>query len=325
MGERISVLFWKQPQPEGKAKQSAPADIFLLTARFILFALACMFFASAISKQVKAGNDNAIKTTTQTGMRMLPIPKAELIHTELVETDFAPLYSASSPPPPPPPSLPPPLHMPAWVEESLKPARPLDPNRSRAALNSAHPWAYLVRDARPGTVLVGGKPLAGELSYLNGAVILLLHVCGCQPSIYGVILNAPTNSTMGTAFCANAAARYPAFVNSTIRDGGPFERHWTVLSRMASDGAREVEPGLYAGGSLAELQQRVWQGKETLDAVAFYRGYVAWHLDDLREQIGHGHWQVVKASPKLLFQPPQAQPSQAGREAFHQSLLAALT
>ena len=59
-------------------------------------------------------------------------------------------------------------------------------------------------------------------------VVLLLSVCHCQPSIYGVVLNQMTDRTMSSAFCPASAARYPAFVNSTIRSGGPNLPHWTV-------------------------------------------------------------------------------------------------
>ena len=63
-------------------------------------------------------------------------------------------------------------------------------------------YAYEVLDARPGTLLIGGEGAFGEgENYYNGAVVLLVKVCGCNPSIFGVILNRPAAHTMAEEFC----------------------------------------------------------------------------------------------------------------------------
>ena len=63
-------------------------------------------------------------------------------------------------------------------------------------------YAYEVLDARPGTLLIGDEGAFGEgENYYNGAVVLLVKVCGCHPSIFGVILNRLATHTMAEEFC----------------------------------------------------------------------------------------------------------------------------
>jgi len=228
---------------------------------------------------------------------MHAIPKSELIHTEISFTATDEPLSPPLPPTSPPPRAPPPW----WVVEAQLPPRPVNP---RAAHNATD--TFLVKDARPGTVLFAGKGFGGAHSFLNGAAILLLSVCHCQPSIYGVVLNTMTHDTMASAFCPSAAARYASFLNATTRYGGPNAPHWTVLSRSASPGARLVVPGLFAGGSLLDLNRQVARGGLDAGSVAFYSGYVAWRLADLNKQIENGQWLVAKAPASMLLKPPMA-------------------
>jgi hypothetical protein len=117
-----------------------------------------------------------------------------------------------------------------------------------------------VLDARPGTLLIGDEGAFGEgENYYNGAVVLLVKVCGCNPSIFGVILNRLATHTMAEEFCprrsllghiaspklhltltpsptpiltltVRSAAHYPAFTNNTVHLGGPVGPYWSVLS-----------------------------------------------------------------------------------------------
>ena len=82
-----------------------------------------------------------------------------------------------------------------------------DVSRSKLSLTTlsvadAGLYAYEVRDARPGTLLIGNEGAFGEgENYFNGAVVLLVKVCGCNPSIFGVILNRLATHTMAEEFC----------------------------------------------------------------------------------------------------------------------------
>ena len=82
-----------------------------------------------------------------------------------------------------------------------------DASRSKLSLTTlsgadAGLYAYEVLDARPGTLLIGDEGAFGEgENYYNGAVVLLVKVCGCNPSIFGVILNRLATHTMAEEFC----------------------------------------------------------------------------------------------------------------------------
>jgi len=294
----IRALFW-QAHAEEENLKAKPSRVWQHVA-FILWILVPMVMFRTILVLVVRENSN----------QMHPVPRSELFHTELTDEDFVSVdvamrITSSSPPPPPfaPPPTTPSREMPFWLRESLLPPRPLKSGVNTNDTNPAHEWAYLVRDARPGTVLIGDHdfPVAPNVSMRN-PVILLLRVCSCQPTIFGVVLNAGTDLSMSDAFCPPSAARYPAFLNNSIRSGGASGSHWTLLSRISSSGSSEVLPGLHAGGSLLELQRAAARGDvAAIDDVAFFHGFAAWPLSQLDAEIGKGLWTVARASAAVLF------------------------
>jgi len=140
-----------------------------------------------------------------------------------------------------------------------------------------------------------------DRSYYDGAAILLLKVCGCHPSIFGVILSSPSDETMGSAFCPASKARYPSFANSSIRLGGPVGPHWTLLHGRDDVGAMQVSTGVYIGGSLSQYQRLVLQGTAAPSDVNFYSGYSAWPIERLQREVAAGDWTVLKPSAPLLL------------------------
>jgi len=186
------------------------------------------------------------------------------------------------------------------VIESMAPPRAI--NASHAKPDGAPGrWAYAVRDVRPGTVLLSNKAFGPDRSYYDGAAILLLKVCGCHPSIFGVILSSPSDETMGSAFCPASKARYPSFANSSIRLGGPVGPHWTLLHGRDDVGAMQVSTGVYIGGSLSQYQRLVLQGTAAPSDVNFYSGYSAWPIERLQREVAAGDWTVLKPSAPLLL------------------------
>jgi len=164
-------------------------------------------------------------------------------------------------------------------------------------------YAYEVLDARPGTLLIGGEGAFGEgENYYNGAVVLLVKVCGCNPSIFGVILNRPAAHTMAEEFCPRSAAHYSAFANNTVHLGGPVGPYWSVLSPQPTVGGFEVAPGMgmHVVGSLAQAHAAVQRGELRATDVNFFSGYAAWPIERLKEEVADGKWKVARASKALL-------------------------
>jgi len=201
-----------------------------------------------------------------------------------------------SPTPSPPPSRPKP-----WLVEMKRAPRPLN-GTSPIPDGTRGRWAYGVQDIRPGTVLLANKPFGTSKSYFEGAAILLLKVCGCHPSIFGVILSAPTTQRMEDHFCPTAKRNYPAFLNSSVRLGGPVGPHWTLLHTLPEAHAEQLSDGLFMGGSLAEAQRVVSAGRASPADMLFYSGYAAWPIERLEAEVRDGQWSVVKASSTLLFE-----------------------
>ena len=172
-----------------------------------------------------------------------------------------------------------------------------------AAAAAAGVYAYEVLDARPGTVLIGGDgAFSEETNYYNGAVVLLLKVCGCRPSIFGVILNRETAHTMADEFCPRSAAAYPALANNTVHLGGPVGPYWNVLSPRPTAGGFEIAPGMgmHVVGSLAQAHAAVQRGEMHSSDINFFSGYAAWPIERLNQEIADGKWKVARASKALL-------------------------
>eukprot|EP00310_Coccolithus_braarudii_P015509 CAMPEP_0183341582 /NCGR_PEP_ID=MMETSP0164_2-20130417/7813_1 /TAXON_ID=221442 /ORGANISM="Coccolithus pelagicus ssp braarudi, Strain PLY182g" /LENGTH=338 /DNA_ID=CAMNT_0025511945 /DNA_START=39 /DNA_END=1055 /DNA_ORIENTATION=- len=321
----IKVLLWQGPSSTDDLKKPSPhaaafsSSTSALLKRLVTVSLVLLGSAFAASTLFVLHERELEK---QPRLEMHSVPMSELIHTADLNYDLSlvvasktqpsphgtPPPSRSSPPPPSPlppgsPASPPPSPRPPyWVIDSLLPPRPVN---AGARYNDTTD-AYLVQDARPGTILIGGKGLAAPYKFLEGATVLLLAVCHHQPSIFGVVLNHMMNESMDGAFCPSSRAKYPNFVNSTVRYGGPNAPHWTVLARASSPGAHAVVPGLFAGGSLLDLNRQVARGQTVRDSVAFYSGYVAWQLADLKKQIENGDWLVAQAPASLLLKTPSA-------------------
>ena len=234
-------------------------------------------------------------------------------------TQPAPSASSSpSPPAPPPPGSPstpppsprspsPPLPPPWWVTDAaLAPVAKhlIGAAALASSLTSSGSWAVEVTDPRPGTLLVSrAAPAAGQ-EYFKDALILLVKVCHCSPSIFGVLLSAPAPSpavTVGHTMLPTVRAHLPAFVNHTLHMGGPAGPHMTVLHTASHvSGASQIQPGVYSGGCPNDAQHRVTAAEVSADDFTFYSGYAAWPIARLKEEVRQGKWGVVKASSDFL-------------------------
>lgn len=182
---------------------------------------------------------------------------------------------------------------------------PPRPKRVDRAWNASED-VYEVLDPRPGTLLVprgvvatsssnssSAAPALGRWPFA-GAAILLVKVCHCTPSIFGLVLGPPSNSTLSEHMCPSARARLAAFASQHVHIGGPVGPHMAPVHHLDKlPGAIQVLPGLGVGGCLLEAQRRVEANKSLAADVAFYSGYAAWPLARLRAEIARGDWGVV--------------------------------
>jgi putative AlgH/UPF0301 family transcriptional regulator len=226
----------------------------------------------------------------------------------------SPLPPVASPPPSPsspvadqpPPNQPPPP--PWWVTDASK-APVAKTAAGAAALAADKPsgrWAVEVHDPRPGTLLLsrGGAAPAGQ-PYYEDAAVLLVKVCHCRPSIFGLVLPrraGATNLTVGLTMPPPVRIALHSFVNHSLRVGGPAGPHVTTIHDAKSvAGALELQPGVYAGGCPMDAQRRIDRGELSADAFTFFTGYAAWPIERLRDEVRSGKWGVAKASTELLL------------------------
>ncbi|KAL1510821.1 hypothetical protein AB1Y20_007104 [Prymnesium parvum] len=214
------------------------------------------------------------------------------------QSPLTPPKPLPSPSPMPSPSHPPP-------PRPRQPPPPLPPLPSPSPLPAD--WAVREETVRPGAVLLAERSFNSSFEYFNRAAVLLLRTCDCHPSlgasssIFGIVLGQPTRHTLGETLCPNAARSLPAFLNASVRLGGPVGPHWTVLHTLPAIGGTRVAPGLYIGGSLARAQQLVSTGEASASEMLFYSGYAAWPLARLQREVEAGQWSVAAASSPLLF------------------------
>jgi len=130
--------------------------------------------------------------------------------------------------------------------------------------------------------------------------VLLVKVCGCHPSIFGLILNRPAAHTMNDEFCPRSRAAYPRFVNNSVFVGGPVGPYWTVTSPQPTRGGFSIAPGLHVVGSLSQTQAAVMAGELAPSDVRFYSGYAAWPIERLKQEVAAGKWRVAQASKEFL-------------------------
>ena len=251
-------------------------------------------------------------TTLESVMDLTPQPafRAKLMRA----SPPSPASASASPMPPPPSPLSPPPPAPTpppspsrpepwWLVESRLPPRPKHADRNFSSGSDV----YELLDPRPGTLLVPRTTTAATAgaaaapSADDTAAILLVKLCEHSPSIFGLRLSRPSNSSLGEHMCPNGRARFPAFVDSPVRVGGPVGPHIALVHSLDLPGALHLPGGVRVGGCLLEGQRRVTAGTARPADIAFYSGYVAWPMARLRQEIAQGRWGVVQAPSELVL------------------------
>jgi len=212
-------------------------------------------------------------------------------------------------PPPTPASPAPPKPEPWWLTAARTPPRPKHAS-SAAALrtvglaNASSARTVEVLDPRPGTVLLAadGAFEGSAQPYFANAVVLLVKLCSCHPSIFGILLSAPpSNHSVGEAMCPVAQRRYHSFITRPVHHGGPAGPHWTVVHDAPLAGSLQLAPNLHVGGCLGDAQARVDAGSLRADAISFYSGYAAWPIARLADEVAAGTWHVAVAPSDHLL------------------------
>lgn len=144
-----------------------------------------------------------------------------------------------------------------------------------------------------GKILIA-EPFLTDPGFARTVILLCEH--GENGSI-GFILNRVSDSTL--------AELLPEFNHAALNifDGGPVQQDTMHLIHTLPErmGGIEVLPGLFWGGSYAELSNMMDEGKCNGDNIKLFLGYSGWDKDQLEQELKDGAWIVADPWEGLIF------------------------
>lgn len=143
-------------------------------------------------------------------------------------------------------------------------------------------------------------PQLGDPNFARSVVLLLHH--GPDGAL-GLVINAPTEMTLGAFAKEHALPCHSANKDRLIFRGGPVEptRGWILHSDDAAEERQEVLPGLSVSGSVDTLNNLLADGSQQLRLLL---GYAGWGAGQLEAEMERGSWITVEASAKHVLETP---------------------
>jgi len=149
-----------------------------------------------------------------------------------------------------------------------------------------------------GTLLIASPQLA-DANFARAVLLVLSHD---ENGTIGVMLNRPTNLVPATIFpeIAEGVGNYPGH----LFRGGPIAPTRLIylvrgLAAAAVSGPEVIEK-VFLSIDDASLPDMVRLADGT-DELRFYAGHAAWAPGQLQAEISAGGWQVLRATPELVF------------------------
>jgi len=160
------------------------------------------------------------------------------------------------------------------------------------------PAATLPADLSESVILVAKRELQDRV---YGASVLLVRPLDGGRHV-GLIINKPTQTTLGTLFPSHPPSRKvvdPVFL------GGPVgsEIIFALVQRKDSPGSRSLRigPDLYLATDSRVVDQII---ESEPSQARFFAGVVLWNAGELAEEIRRGLWFVQEPRSELVLQKP---------------------
>ena len=160
------------------------------------------------------------------------------------------------------------------------------------------PVAALPADLSESVILVAKRELQDRV---YGASVLLVRPLDGGRHV-GLIINKPTQTTLGTLFPSHPPSRKvvdPVFL------GGPVgsEIIFALVQRKDSPGSRSLRigPDLYLATDSRVVDQII---ESEPSQARFFAGVVLWNAGELAEEIRRGLWFVQEPRSELVLQKP---------------------
>jgi len=132
--------------------------------------------------------------------------------------------------------------------------------------------------------------------FFHAVVLIVQHD---ENGAMGVILNRPTEMTMGEAWKQVSDMSYDN--SSVVYQGGPCEGPLMVLHTQEAASQIEVLPGVHFTTDAASVTQLI---ELDADPLRFFVGYAGWQAQQLEAELADAGWLLVRATADQIFCPP---------------------
>ena len=156
--------------------------------------------------------------------------------------------------------------------------------------------AQAQKEAEPDAVLLVASPGLRDADYQR-SVVIVVPVDGDRH--IGVIVNRPTRRTLASLFPEHQPSKK---VTEPVFFGGPMSRGAVVAVVKSDKDPGKGTVGLTKEMFLAMTVNIVDKVIEDMPNDArYYVGYIVWRPGELRSEIDRKVWNVVNASPDIVF------------------------
>jgi putative transcriptional regulator len=170
-----------------------------------------------------------------------------------------------------------------------------------AGLAAAAAAATVNRDPRqlkPGVFLYAA-PGMGDANFAESVVLLIEHT---PAGSMGLVINRPTRVPLQELL---PFVKAPAASDLRFHWGGPVQQEAIlalVRTNWPSEGARQVLPGVYLTGELADVRAALALSNPG-ERLRVFSGYAGWGKGQLAAELQLGAWVVDRADARAVFAP----------------------
>ena len=137
------------------------------------------------------------------------------------------------------------------------------------------------------------SPHLQDTNFFRTVVLVIQHD---EEGAFGVVMNRPTNSTIGDV--PELAEQALCEPDTPIHLGGPVQGPLTAIHSDISLGEFEITPGVYFAASQEEIERIVSQPQGSF---RLFSGYSGWAPGQLDAELEAGGWLTEPATPEDVF------------------------
>lgn len=152
-----------------------------------------------------------------------------------------------------------------------------------------------MEELNKGQLLIA-DPFLNDPNFLRSVVLLCEY--STTLGTFGFVLNQPCEHTLGELMLSMAGNDFPVFI------GGPVQKDHLFFIHTRKDllpGGVEIIPGIFWGGDMEEVLEKIKMGLLDENSVKFFLGYSGWEMGQLEHEMELKSWLTTGADAQLLF------------------------